>query len=183
MDAVNVDLKGFSERFYKKLCSARLHSVLETLDYIHNETDVWMEITTLLIPDENDDSLEISAQCQWILDHLGPDVPLHFTAFHPDWKMRDIEHTPIETLTRARKIALANGIHYAYTGNVHDSEGSSTWCPACGELLIERDWYQLGRWGLDENSSCVSCGTRIPGYFDARPGNFGPRRMPIRIGH
>ena len=117
----------------------------------------------------------------WVYDNLGPDVPMHFTAFHPDWKMRDIKKTPAATLTRARKIALENGIRYAYTGNVHDNKGSSSWCHACGELLIERDWYQLGRWGLDANGACANCGEPLPGHFLAQPGQFGPQRIPVQL--
>ena len=117
----------------------------------------------------------------WVVDKLGPDVPMHFTAFHPDWKMLDIESTPISTLARARQIAIDNGVHYAYTGNVHDSKGSSTWCHSCGELLIERDWYQLGRWGLAENGCCGNCGETLPGHFEAEQGGFGARRIPVRM--
>jgi len=181
MDAANVDLKAFSERFYSKICGGHLTPVLETLVYIHHETDCWLEITNLLIPGENDSDQELHEMTGWVYDKLGPDVPMHFTAFHPDWKMRDIKKTPPATLTRARKIALENGIRYAYTGNVHDSKGSSSWCHACGELLIERDWYQLGRWNMLENASCANCGTILPGHFEARPGNFGAHRIPVRI--
>jgi pyruvate formate lyase activating enzyme len=181
MDAANVDLKAFSERFYHKICGGHLAPVLETLKYIREETDCWLELTTLLIPGENDSDQELHEMTSWVVDNLGAEVPMHFTAFHPDWKMRDIESTPQATLTRARKIALDNGLHYAYTGNVHDAQGSSTWCHSCGELLIERDWYRLGHWGLADNAGCVNCGTILPGHFEARPGNFGPRRIPISI--
>jgi len=181
MDAANVDLKAFTERFYHKICGGHLSPVLETLEYIHHHTDCWLELTTLLIPGENDSDRELHEMTSWVVEHLGADVPMHFTAFHPDWKMLDIESTPFATLTRARKIALDNGVHYAYTGNVHDPQGSSTWCHNCGELLIERDWYRLGHWGLDENGSCASCGTALPGHFAARAGNFGARRIPISI--
>jgi pyruvate formate lyase activating enzyme len=181
MDAANVDLKAFTERFYRKICGGQLAPVLETLQYIHDETNCWLELTTLLIPGENDSSREIDEMTRWVADHLGVDVPMHFTAFHPDWKMRDIESTPAATLTRAREIALANGLRYAYTGNVHDSKGSSTWCHACGELLIERDWYVLGHWGLDARGRCASCGEPLPGHFQAQPGYFGARRIPIAI--
>jgi len=181
MDAANVDLKAFSERFYHKICGGHLAPVLETLEYIRKDTDCWLELTTLLIPGENDSDRELHDMTRWVVEHLGADVPMHFTAFHPDWKMRDIESTPQTTLTRARNIAIANGLHYAYTGNVHDPQGSSTWCHHCGELLIERDWYQLGRWGLDASAGCAKCGTTLPGHFAATPGNFGPRRIPIHI--
>jgi pyruvate formate lyase activating enzyme len=182
MDAANVDLKAFTERFYYKICGGALAPVLETLEYLKRETQVWFEITTLLIPGENDSDAEIDAMTHWIADRLGPDVPLHFTAFHPDWKMTDKPHTPAATLTRARRIALGNGLRYVYTGNVHDPAGSSTWCPSCGALLIERDWYELGRWQLDAGGACLGCGTQLPGVFDGPPGAWGPRRLPVRLG-
>ena len=181
MDAANVDLKAFTERFYKKICGGELAPVLETLEYIHNETDCWLELTTLLIPGENDSDAEIDKMTTWVVDRLGPDVPMHFTAFHPDWKMLDVEPTPPSTLTRAREIAIENGVHFAFTGNVHDAGGASTYCPECGNLLIERDWYRLGQWNLTEQGCCSSCGYRLPGHFDARPGTFGPRRIPVRL--
>jgi pyruvate formate lyase activating enzyme len=181
MDAANVDLKAFTERFYRKICGGELAPVLETLEYLRKETRVWFEITTLLIPDENDSDAEIDSMTRWIADRLGPDVPLHFTAFHPDWKMMDKPHTPPATLTRARAIALGNGLTYVYTGNVHDPVGSSTYCPACRELLIERDWYQLGRWQLDAEGGCLRCGLRVPGVFAGPPGNWGARRQPVRL--
>lgn len=180
IDAANIDLKAFTERFYSRICGGALAPVLDTLLYLHHETNVWTEITTLLIPGENDDNQEIEALSQWVYDNLGTDVPLHFTAFHPDWKMRDTHPTPADTLTRARTIAMQTGLHYVYTGNVHDSEGSSTYCPNCGERLIERDWYQLGIWNLKENRCCY-CDTEIAGQFETKPGNWGPRRQPIRI--
>ena len=148
IDAANVDLKAFTERFYRRICGSELAPVLETLLYLKRETPVWFEITTLLIPGENDSDAELDAMTRWIAEHLGADVPLHFSAFHPDWKMLHHPPTPPQTLTRAREIAMRNGLHYVYTGNVHDKAGGSTWCPDCGALLIERDWYQLGRWGM-----------------------------------
>jgi pyruvate formate lyase activating enzyme len=181
MDAVNVDLKAFTDRFYHKLCGAHLAPVLETLEYIHTETDVWMELTTLLIPGENDSDGELQAMTQWVVEHLGPDVPMHFTAFHPDWKMRDVPGTPAATLRRAREIAIENGVRHAFTGNVHDRDGASSWCPECGHLLIERDWYRLGRWGLDEDGCCSRCGAALAGHFDAGPGTFGAQRIPVRL--
>lgn len=180
MDAANVDLKGFSEGFYRKLCSASLGPVLETLEYVRHETDVWLELTTLLIPGQNDSDDEVNRLCAWVAEHLGPDVPLHFSAFHPDYKMRDTPATPVATLTRARGIAREHGLRYAYTGNVHDSEGGSTWCHACGHLLIERDWYQLGRWGLNEAGCCERCGTACAGVFDGQPGAFGRQRIRVQ---
>ena len=186
MDAANVDLKAFTERFYKELCSSSLAPVLETLKYLKHETDVWFEITDLLIPGENDSEAEIEEMTQWIMENLGPDVPLHFSAFHPDWKMMDKENTPKETLSRARRIALKNGIRYAYTGNVHDPEGDTTLCHQCGEALIARDWYEMSAWNLDVGGNypgnCPNCGTVLPGVFDGPPGDWGRKRMPVRIG-
>jgi pyruvate formate lyase activating enzyme len=173
MDAANVDLKAFTERFYYKVCGGELAPVLETLEYLRHETHVWFEITTLLIPDENDSDPEIDAMTQWIREKLGPDVPLHFTAFHPDWKMTDKPPTPPTTLAHARRIALANGLRYVYTGNVHDFEGGSTYCHGCGTRVIERDWYELDAWGLAADGCCANCGTQIPGVFRDRPGNWG----------
>ena len=181
IDAANVDLKGFTERFYRRICGAELGAVLETLEYLQHDTGVWFEITTLLIPGENDSDAEIDAMTRWIMDRLGPDVPLHFTAFHPDWKMRDKERTPIVTLTRARSIAMKNGLRYVYTGNVHDTAGSSTYCHGCGTRVIERDWYALGEWRLDAQGACPECHTRIPGVFSHAPGNWGAHRLPVRL--
>ncbi|MGE0624299.1 MAG: AmmeMemoRadiSam system radical SAM enzyme [Pseudomonadales bacterium] len=181
MDAANVDLKAFTERFYHRICGGHLAPVLDTLNFIRHETDCWLELTTLLIPGENDSEKEIDEMTAWVVEHLGPDVPMHFTAFHPDWKMRDVPSTPAATLSRARRIAMANGVHFAYTGNVHDAEGGSTWCPSCGSLLIERDWYRLGRWELDGRGCCRSCGHQLPGRFGAAPGQFGARRIPVRL--
>lgn len=182
MDAANIDLKSFDEQFYYKLTGGHLQPVLDTLQYVRHETDVWLEITTLLIPGHNDSDDELHRMSDWLMDKLGPDVPLHFSAFHPDWKMQDVPPTPAETLTRARQIAMEHGLHYVYTGNVHDKQGSSTWCHSCGHLLIERDWYELGRWGLDANGCCESCGTQLPGLFEAEAGGWGSRRMPVFVG-
>jgi pyruvate formate lyase activating enzyme len=179
MDAANVDLKGFTEAFYAKTCAGHLQPVLETLEYLVHETNVWVEVTTLLIPGLNDSDEEIDAETRWFAERLRPDVPLHFTAFHPDWKLRDRPHTPPETLARAREIALANGLHYVYTGNVHDREGQSTYCHACGALLIERDWYELGAWNLEEGR--CACGEPCAGVFESRPGTWGSRRLPVRL--
>ncbi len=180
MDAANIDLKGFSERFYWKLTGGHLADVLDTIEYVVNETGTWLEVTTLLIPGENDSDDELEAMSAWMVEHAGADVPWHFTAFHPDWKMRDTPPTPPATLTRARRIAMAAGMRYVYTGNVHDPEGGSTWCPECGTCVIERDWYVLGRWRLKGNR-CEVCGAVIPGVFEDRPGDFGARRIPVRI--
>ena len=181
MDAANIDPKAFSERFYHKVCGGHLVDVLDTLVYLRHETDVWFEITTLLIPGENDSNAELEAMSRWIVDELGSDVPLHFTAFHPDYRLLDRPAAPAATLTRARSVARANGVHHVYTGNVHDSDGGSTWCHACGHLLIERDWYELGAWGL-EGSCCAQCGESVPGVFEQSPGDWGARRQPLRIG-
>ena len=181
MDAANVDLKAFTEEFYHKLTGGHLQPVLDTLVYLKKETEVWFEITTLLIPGYNDSEDELKRMTEWIVQELGPEVPLHFTAFHPDYKMRDVPPTLPSTLTWARELAMKQGLHYVYTGNVHDSEGGSTWCPECGELLIERDWYVLGKWGLDDKGCCANCGTRIPGVFEKEPGNWGARRLPIAM--
>lgn len=181
MDAANVDLKGFTERFYHKICGGHLAPVLDTLQYLKHETDVWFELTTLLIPEQNNSNVEIDKMTRWVVDHLGTDVPMHFTAFHPDWKMLDTPPTPPKTLTRARQIALSNGIQYAYTGNVHDRNGSSTYCHHCGTLLIERDWYRLGEWKLNHQGHCLDCGTALAGRFSGPPGNWGAKRMPVRI--
>ncbi|RMH08047.1 MAG: AmmeMemoRadiSam system radical SAM enzyme [Nitrospirae bacterium] len=180
MDAANVDLKAFSERFYRTLTGSHLQPVLETLQYLRHHTSVWLEITTLLIPGHNDSDEELESLTQWVVDQLGPDVPIHFTAFHPDWKMLDTPPTPPATLTRARNIALKNGLKYAYTGNVSDETGASTYCSACGTVLIGRDWYRLTAWNLDERGSCRFCGARCPGVFDKAPGQWGPQRLPIQ---
>jgi pyruvate formate lyase activating enzyme len=181
IDAANVDLKAFTERFYRQVCGAELAPVLETLVYLKRETRVWLEITTLLIPGENDSDAELDAMTRWIAAELGPDVPLHFSAFHPDWKMTDRPATPPATLSRARSLAMRNGLRYVYTGNVHDAVGGSTWCPGCGSLLIERDWFDLGRWGLAPDGSCAACGLAIPGVFASRPGQWGGRRLPVSL--
>ncbi|WCE94860.1 AmmeMemoRadiSam system radical SAM enzyme [Acidithiobacillus ferriphilus] len=182
MDATNVDLKAFTDEFYFKLTGAHLAPVLETLEYIVKETQTWLEITTLLIPGHNDSEAEIRAAAEWIMEHLGPDVPLHFSAFHPDYRMSDVPATPTDTLVRARRVAMAAGLHYVYTGNVHDQEGDSTFCPGCGAALIVRDWYQILSYHLTPESRCPHCGHSIAGHFEARPGSFGRKRIPLRIG-
>ena len=181
MDAANVDLKAFTEEFYWKITGGHLQPVLDTLLYIKHETNVWLELTTLLIPGKNDSSEEIDAMTKWVVKELGPDVPMHFTAFHPDWKMMDVPPTPFETLTRAREIAMKNGVRYAYTGNVHDKAGESTYCHDCGQRLIGRDWYVLSEWNLDEKGCCTQCGTPCAGVFEPKPGTWGPRRLPVRM--
>ncbi len=180
MDAANVDLKGFTPEFYKFLTLSKLEPVLDTLRWLKHETNVWFEITNLMIPGENDSPDETARMCDWIVENLGPDVPVHFTAFHPDFRMMDYERTPEATLLRARKQALSAGIRYPYVGNIHDVAGQSTYCSGCESLIIERDWYQLGRYGLRGNQ-CRQCGTTIPGVFEDRPGTWGAKRQPIRI--
>lgn len=180
MDAANVDLKAFTEDFYHRLCFAELQPVLDTLLYLRRETDVWFEVTTLLIPSENDSREELDKASDWFAANLGPEVPWHFTAFHPDFKMLDTPRTPPATLTRAREIARSKGLKHVYTGNVHDRAGGSTWCPSCGALLIERDWYELGVYNLDGNR-CKACGSEIAGRFERQPGNWGARRQPVRL--
>jgi len=182
MDAANIDLKAFSESFYYKICGGHLSPVLDTLLYLKHETSVWFELTTLLIPGENDSIAEIEAMTKWIASNLGLDVPIHFTAFHPDYRMLDKPRTPSKTLKRSRDIALANGLHYVYTGNVNDVDGGSSYCPNCKELVIERDWYQLGKWNLDPQGCCQHCGTWISGVFDTSPGNWGRKRQVVRLG-
>jgi pyruvate formate lyase activating enzyme len=181
MDAANVDLKAFTEQFYKQITVGHLQPVLDTLEYLKKETNVWFEITTLLIPGENDSEKEIEELTQWVMEHLGPDVPLHFTAFHPDFKMLDKPPTPSSILTRARRIAVKNGLRYAYTGNVHDEEGGSTYCHHCGQKLIGRDWYVMTDWHLTDDGLCLHCGTPCAGVFEGPPGNWGAKRLPVRL--
>jgi len=181
MDAANVDLKAFTDDFYYRICCGRLQPVLDTLVYLVKETQVWTEITTLLIPGKNDSDEELRAECKWIRANLGADVPLHFTAFHPDWKMTDVPRTPAQTLTRAREIARLAGLNYVYTGNVHDQAGGSTYCPECETVVIARDWYDIRGYSLDDAGACKSCGARIPGRFQKFGKPFGPRRIPVRL--
>lgn len=183
MDAANVDLKAFTERFYHKITGGHLEPVLDTLKYIQHETDCWLETTTLIIPGENDSEKELTEMCEWVVENLGPDMPMHFSAFHPDFKMMDIPATPASTLIMARDIAMKAGVRYAYVGNVHSKDADSTWCHQCGELLIERDWYELGKWNLNAQGCCKSCGTRVAGVFEAAPGNWGAKRLPVRMKH
>jgi pyruvate formate lyase activating enzyme len=181
MDAANVDLKAFTDEFYFKLCGARLNPVLDTLAYLRHETDVWLEITTLLIPGRNDSPAEIEAESKWIRKELGPDVPVHFTAFHPDYKMTDIAATPAATLSRAREIARGEGLHYVYTGNVRDEVGGTTFCPHCEAPLIVRDWYRIEDFSVQPDGRCPHCQAAIAGRFEAFGRAFGRRRVPIRL--
>jgi pyruvate formate lyase activating enzyme len=181
MDAANVDLKGFTDDFYYRLCGARLQPVLDTLAYLKHETNVWVEITTLLIPGKNDSNAELEAECKWIRKELGPDIPVHFTAFHPDYKMQDISATPVATLRRAREIALGEGLHYVFTGNVHDERGGTTYCPSCRTALIVRDWYRIEEYRVTTDGKCPDCGAAIAGHYGEFKSQFGRRRIPVAI--
>jgi len=181
MDAANIDLKAFSENFYHKITGGHLQPVLDTLKYIKHETPVWLELTTLIIPGENDSEAELEAMTQWVVENLGADVPMHFTAFHPDWKMLDKPRTPLSSLLTARQIAIKNGVHYAYVGNVHEKSADSTYCHDCGKLLIGRDWYELSEWNLDKSGCCSFCGERCAGVFNAAPGNWGAKRKTVKM--
>ena len=185
MDAANVDLKGFTDDFYVKLCGAHLQPVLDTLVWLRHETDVWVELTTLLIPGHNDSDSEVTALANWVRKELGAEVPLHFSAFHPDFKMDDLPPTPPATLSRARRIALDAGLKHVYTGNVHDIEGDTTRCASCGEPLIVRDWYEIRRYALGNDGHCPHCGSVLAGRFaavGAAVGDaFGARRIPVAI--
>lgn len=179
MDAANIDLKAFSDDFYTKLCGGHLQPVLDTLSYVYHDTDCWLEITTLLIPGYNDSDAELASLAAWVARELGPDVPLHFSAFHPDWKMTDVPLTPRETLSKARRIALDAGLHYVYTGNVHDEEGGTTYCPSCHQALIVRDWYDICHYDLTPGACCPNCGYRIAGHFQKFSQSFGQKRIPV----
>ena len=179
MDAANIDLKAFTEEFYARHCAGQLAPVLETLKIL-KEVGIWFELVVLIIPTLNDSPDEIRQMSKWVIQHLGPDVPMHFTAFHPDFKMLDVPATPAATLVRARRIALDHGLRYVYTGNVHDTEGDATLCPGCGQVVIQRDWYRLLEWRL-ENGHCAACGAKIAGRFENKPGDWGARRVPVRI--
>jgi len=181
MDAANVDLKAFNEEFYWKLAAAHLAPVLDTLKYIAKETNTWLEITTLLIPGHNDSDREIDELTSWVAEELGTDVPLHFSAFHPDYRMTDVPPTSAATLSRARRIGLTNGLRHVYTGNVHDVDGGTTSCPTCGALVIVRDWYRILEYRMDENGRCRACGGAIAGRFGSCVGRFGARRIPVVI--
>ncbi|GIH13330.1 AmmeMemoRadiSam system radical SAM enzyme [Rugosimonospora africana] len=181
LDAANIDLKAFSDAFYQKITFAQLPAVLETLEYLRS-TDVWFEVTTLLIPGHNDGDAEIAAECAWFAEHLGPDVPLHFSAFHPDFKMRDVPPTPPETLRRARRIALEHGLRFVYTGNVHDPDGGTTICPGCSAPVVVRDWYRIEEYRLTDRGACARCGYQLPGVYDGPAGTWGARRLPVLLG-
>lgn len=179
VDAANVDLKAFTEDFYRKVCVSHLRNVLDTLAYLRHQTNVWLEITTLLIPGRNDSDAEVAAECRWIRENLGVDVPVHFTAFHPDYKMMDTPATPTATLTRAREIGIGEGLRFVYTGNVHDAVGGSTSCPGCRATVIVRDWYSIRHYALTEDGRCQACGYQMPGVYDGPAGHWGQRRLPL----
>ncbi|HKQ24826.1 MAG TPA: AmmeMemoRadiSam system radical SAM enzyme [Burkholderiales bacterium] len=181
MDAANVDLKGFTDEFYVKLTGSKLQPVLDTLKYLRHETEVWLEITTLLIPTKNDSDEELGLLSKWVASELGTDVPLHFTAFHPDYKLVDLPPTPPATLTRARQIAIGEGLQHVYTGNVHDLEGGTTFCNGCGTALIIRDWHRILTYRLDPKGKCLCCGIAAVGRFEKFTKSFGQRRIPISI--
>ncbi|MCJ8340346.1 MAG: AmmeMemoRadiSam system radical SAM enzyme [Pseudomonadales bacterium] len=181
MHATNIDLKGFNDVFYKKICGGQLSAVKETLQYLVTDTDVWLEVTNLLIPQANDSPAELERMCQWFVETLGPDIPLHFSAFHPDFKMLDKPVTPLQTLLMAREIALQAGIKYVYAGNVHHTESGSSYCYHCKKLVIERNYYELGEWHLSAEGACDYCGHIMPGVFEAHPGTWGARRQPLNI--
>ena len=180
IDAANVDLKAFSESFYEKITYSRLQPVLETLQFLKHETEVWFEITNLIIPGANDSTDELMRMCDWIVKHLGVDIPVHFSAFHPDFRMLDRPRTPHERLLEAYAIAKQSGIRYPYVGNVNDPKHGSTYCYDCGKMLIERDWYELGRYNLQGNL-CGSCGAEQSGRFAERPGTWGRKRQPVNL--
>jgi pyruvate formate lyase activating enzyme len=180
IDAANVDLKGFTDDFYRQYCGGRLQPVLDTLRYLAKDRRVWLEITNLLIPQANDSPREIEAMCRWIADELGPDVPLHFSAFHPDFKLTDRGPTPTSLLLAAHDLARRAGLRYVYTGNVIDREHQHTYCPGCGRMIIERSGYELGEYRI-AGGRCTFCNAAIAGCFDEQPGRWGSRRMPIQI--
>jgi len=181
MDAANIDLKGFTEDFYWKVTGAHLRDVLDTIVWVREHADTWLELTTLLIPGYNDSTDEITRMARWILNMLGPDVPLHFSAFHPDFKMLDVPPTPPATLRAARETALDVGLHFVYTGNLHNPEGETTTCHACGAVLIERDWYSILSYRLTREGCCPECGASVPGRFATAAGDWGRRSLPLQI--
>jgi len=183
MDAANVDLKAFTEDFYYKLTGGHLQTVLDTLLYLKHQTQVWFEITTLLIPGKNDSNEELEAMSEWIVTNLGKEVPLHFTAFHPEWKMLDLPATPLSTLKRARDIALSQGLYHVYTGNISNTQTESTYCQQCHAMLIERNRYEISQWGLDSKGCCLQCQTACPGVFETQPGHWGAKRQPVQLSH
>jgi len=182
IDAANVDLKGFTDEYYHRVCGGSLAAVQDTIAWLVHDTDVWVELTTLIIPGHNDSDDELDRMAKWVVAELGPDVPMHFSAFHPDFKMLDVPPTPPQTLTRARSIAMRNGVHFAYTGNVVDRAGDTTFCPSCGAEAVVRNWYAMLAYRLDDHGRCLTCGTSLPGVFDGPAGNWGRKRVPVELG-
>jgi pyruvate formate lyase activating enzyme len=169
IDAANIDLKAFDDTFYRQLCGARLSVVLDTIEWAAHQAGLWLELTTLLIPGRNDAPQQVERLCQWILTHVGADVPLHFSAFHPDYRLTALPTTPSATLTRARAQARELGLHHVYSGNVRDPACQSTFCPGCRSLLIERAGYEIGEWQLTEQGCCPRCGRALAGVFGHQP--------------
>lgn len=182
MDAANIDLKGFTPEFYRKLTGAHIEPVLDTIRYVAQETECWLELTTLLIPGENDSPAEIEALSSWVRENCGADTPIHFTAFTPQHKMPNHTRTPVETVLTARQIAKRAGLNHVYVGNVQSEAAQSSYCSHCGQKVIGRDWYALTDWHLDASGHCTRCGTRFPGVIEGPPGTWGRKRQPIRIG-
>lgn len=180
MDAANIDLKGFTEEFYHKITYSSLAPVLDTLKYIKNKTKTWLEVTTLLIPGLNDSEIELNEMTKWFFDHLGPDTPLHFSAFHPDFKLNDVGRTPVQTVIHARETAMKNGLKFVYTGNIVDDIGSATYCPSCNEALIMRNGYSISNFKL-VNGKCPHCQTKISGHFEDKEEHWGNRRKVVEI--
>lgn len=181
MDAANIDLKGFTQDFYRRLTGSEIGPVLDAIRYAVHEAPTWVELTTLLIPGENDSSQELEALSTWVVEACGRDVPLHFTAFHPDYRMLNHQRTPLETLLRAQSIAREAGLRHVYIGNVHHKSGQSTYCTGCGAMTIGRDWHALSDWGLDDYGACTVCHTQMSGVFDGPPGAWGRKRRPVRL--
>jgi len=181
LDAANIDLKAFSDDFYRHVAMGAIGPVLETIEYAVHETDTWIELTTLVIPGYNDSDAELASLVAWVAERLGVDVPLHFTAFHPDFKMRNVPPTPIETLLRARRIAIDHGLRYVYTGNVADATSQRTTCPACGAHLIDRSWHAVTAYRLRPDGRCPRCRHSIAGVFAEEPGDWGARRLPVAV--
>jgi pyruvate formate lyase activating enzyme len=180
MDAVNIDLKAFTDDFYRHLCGGQLAPVLDTLEWLVDQ-GVWLEVTTLLLPGLNDSDAELHLMADWFAEHLGTEVPWHFSAFHPDHRMSDHPATPPATLTRARRIAMQRGMHHVYTGNVHDVEGGTTSCGSCGAELVIRDWHRIEQYAVTDDGCCTRCGARLAGVFDGPVGQWGRRRQPLRL--
>ena len=167
MDATNVDLKSMREAFYQRLCGASLAPVLETLEYIRKETDGWLEVTTLVIPGENDSEAELDELTAWVAGHLGVETPLHFSAFHPDGEMRDHSRTPLATLRRARERAQANGLRHVYAGNIRgEPDWTATCCAGCGARLIDREGFGAQLSGMAKDGRCQTCGRACAGVWE-----------------